>query len=88
MFDCILVLIYAATPIIYIEYVHAYRHIHYIPILYMYIYNWQLIGQYLALRKSFRQPDPDPNYIGLVSLKCSVKAIASEAVRDATYMCK
>ena len=50
----------------------------------------QLIGQYLALRKSFRSGDEstrDPNMIGLVSLKCSVKDIALEAARDASYMC-
>ena len=44
-----------------------------------------MIGQYLELRK--RNIDPDPLVVGLVSLKCSPKDIAEDAVRDAAYMC-
>ena len=50
-----------------------------------------MIGQYLALRKSFAEASSsgsqNPDLIGLVSRRCSVKDIALEAVRDASYMC-
>lgn len=42
-----------------------------------------LIGQYLALRN----PSPEPNMVGLVSLKASPYEIARQVISDASFMC-
>ena len=42
------------------------------------------MGQYLALR----QPNRDPDFIGLISKKSSPYDIAQQVIADAAYMCR
>eukprot|EP00924_Labyrinthula_sp_SR-Ha-C_P008874 augustus_masked-scaffold_2-processed-gene-5.53-mRNA-1 protein AED:0.00 eAED:0.00 QI:0/-1/0/1/-1/1/1/0/389 len=47
-----------------------------------------LIGHYLELVKQMEDPNPNPDYVGIICNKTSAADVALQAAQDAKYMCE